>query len=747
MRKLLSCLFVGLLSCLAMGQELTLRFQDITLDPSNFTSGQCVQIGAYIENTGATTYDLNALTLRVMISDPQNLIAGSGVDENMIHSQFMQETTVSPGLASPFSGFATAGITADALDACNGGFNPVTEATQGSDPAEFAARTGTAPFLNAYNNNGGGDQGIVVTAGSGMVTMNPGDVLLIMVLQVPIVDSPGNGKITVTYNVGDVDITGARAPLAYTLPAGYEGEILVFDTADCTDAGNFVVATDNTNNANTVSTSGGSTASLGIDYLNPTAPSVDLDVNYEANVSMIQVVGNDGYDSGQVAVDGTSPDTFTVSPTNQDTEYTITYFVPDVARGGDVPGTPCTVDVSMNATSCTLNWTNNGIGGANSVLTLTLTNAEPSGGVWAEIDVPDGATGLADPIQVVDGMITGNDGTNTITFEVINQSIPDGSWAGNYSVSGNQNFAGTAGTGCSDSLGFVCPTNNATLAGQGTIGGTVTVNLTGDDALDWDITYNGVTTNVPGDTATFDVTPITGNATTITVVANGVGPDAQPCSDTVVLPIDYVAPSCTSATQNPDSTVTPVDVGTVITLTLVTEGATSASINGTPMTPTAGTPGTDNQITWEATYTAVADEVVTADIENPDGEGDSGAGVACQWTIDINCIEPTLVSVGEVGRTGVTVSGTDGCTYTVTVVDFDGNVVDQFNVTVGAGGLGTDNTWTILPDVYLYVGQLGQTVTSGPFLLSVPTLGEWAMIAFIGLLMIAGLGVMRRRGL
>jgi hypothetical protein len=274
------------------------------------------------------------------------------------------------------------------------------------------------------------------------------------------------------------------------------------------------------------------------------------------------------------------------------------------------------------------------------------------------------------------------------------------------------------------------------------IGGMVTIPLSGTNVVDWDITYNGVTTNIPGASTMFTVTPLVGTATNVTITANGFGPGGTPCDAPVNCTIDFATPTCDSTTQNPDSTLTPVDVGTVITLTLVTTGAVSATINAVPMTPTIGTPGTSPTVTWEATHVAVADTTITAVITNPNGET-----VNCTWTIDINCEVPQIVFIAPFGQQGITISGTPGCTYTVSVSQ-NGVLIDDFDILVGANGQGSDPTFVVPADVCIAVGQLGQIIVSPGCdggIRTVPTMGEWALIAFAFLLMAAGVYTIRRR--
>ena len=163
------------------------------------------------------------------------------------------------------------------------------------------------------------------------------------------------------------------------------------------------------------------------------------------------------------------------------------------------------------------------------------------------------------------------------------------------------------------------------------IGSPAIIPLAGDmDTVDFDVIYNGVTVSgLPAGNFT-TVSNVVGNASTVVTRANGFDIMGNPVFDEVVCTLDYnvPAPVCT---QDPDSTVTPVDVGTVITLTSTTTNTVSATADGVPMTLVSGTPNTDFSTVWEATHVAVVDTVIDAQSLNPDG--DMGG---CSWTIDVN---------------------------------------------------------------------------------------------------------------
>lgn len=290
----------------------------------------------------------------------------------------------------------------------------------------------------------------------------------------------------------------------------------------------------------------------------------------------------------------------------------------------------------------------------------------------------------------------------------------------------------------SDSVTGGSPINTTDCAAIGTvdIGGDAVINLAGTDVVDFTVVYNGTTfDNLPaGD---FTLPNLNGNATTVLIQANGSG-----TSDDITCTLDFATPSCV-ATQDPDTTVTPVDIGTVVTLTLVTTGAMSATVDGVPMTLVSGTVGTNETLTFEATTTVVANATLEATITNPDGETST-----CTWDIFANCEEPSLVSVAPIGETGIVISGSFGCTYSVFLTNQrTGNETD-YDVEItslrGAGlGTGTLNV-VVPPDTNICVGFQGAP-NPGCNFTTVPTLGTWGLILFMVLMIAAAIHVQRKQ--
>lgn len=276
---------------------------------------------------------------------------------------------------------------------------------------------------------------------------------------------------------------------------------------------------------------------------------------------------------------------------------------------------------------------------------------------------------------------------------------------------------------------------------EANIGGSVDINLTGQDVDDYTVIYDDTTySGLPA--GVFSLPNIVGDVSNVTINANGMD-NGNPAADSIACTLNFAAATCV-ASQSPDSTVTPVDVGTVITLSLETTNASTATVNGIAMTPSAD-PDTNNMVTFTASYVALEDEVVTAMVTNPDGET-----TTCTWTIDVNCIPPSLTDVAPVGQLGVEISGSLGCTYSVFLLDLRSGTETVYDVTVDTSdgqGFGTGILQIVVPpDTEITVGFTGQPNPGGGFI-TVPTLGFWGLIVFIAVLLAVALGMQRKRRL
>jgi len=178
------------------------------------------------------------------------------------------------------------------------------------------------------------------------------------------------------------------------------------------------------------------------------------------------------------------------------------------------------------------------------------------------------------------------------------------------------------------------PTNttNCALMTQADIDGSTDIPLSGDSVADFTVIYNGTTyDNLPA--GVFSLPSIVGDVQDVTIRANGTI-NGMPGFDETSCDIPYNLPTC-SASQDPDTTVSPVDVGTVLTLTLNSTNAISTTVDSVPMTPDAD-PDSNFAVQWSASHTATVDTVLTSESTSPDGNT-----VQCSWTIDVNNAPPS----------------------------------------------------------------------------------------------------------
>ena len=218
---------------------------------------------------------------------------------------------------------------------------------------------------------------------------------------------------------------------------------------------------------------------------------------------------------------------------------------------------------------------------------------------------------------------------------------------GTYSVSGDAPDGFNGGAPVNQT---VCAAINAV-----DIGGVATIDLAGNpDVIDFTVIYNGTTyDNLPA--GAFGLPNIVGNVTNITTRANGLD-SGNPVFDEIVCDIDYNPPTSV-CTQDPDSTINPVDNGTVITIFLDSTNAVSATVNGGGMTPDVD-PNNNLNVEWSATHTAVMGTTLNGVATNPDGETSS-----CTWPIEI--IVPVITVAPTAGLVTTEAGGSD--TFTISV--------------------------------------------------------------------------------
>ncbi|MCB1053162.1 MAG: IPTL-CTERM sorting domain-containing protein, partial [Acidobacteria bacterium] len=188
--------------------------------------------------------------------------------------------------------------------------------------------------------------------------------------------------------------------------------------------------------------------------------------------------------------------------------------------------------------------------------------------------------------------------------------------------------------------------------------------------------------------------------------------------------------------------------------TLDTQNAISATISAVPMTPDVN-PNDNFNVSWSATHVATAPTVLTATVTNPDGETST-----CTWTIEVNCAA-SIVSVGSAGSIGtVTIEGIGSVTYDIYYADscangagdsLPGDAIFAGQITLVGAGIVTGSGpagHAIVADTCYYVTCDGSNIILDRFAYrTVPTLGEWGLIAFSLLLVGAGVVLMRKRRL
>lgn len=745
---------IGAVSSFA--QTVTFRAEELVVSPSVVTTTKCVQVGLYMTYEGPASSDWSQVTSTLDYTAPAGFLAGDPIINISKFANPGAAAITNPGtVLTNGKGVATSCAVGDII---NG-------ATLGGSAVNFHNGSGTSLTSELVNTGTGRVTLSALNFSGTMYSLTPGTEVLYAVLEFPLAANQGTGQIDIEFTPnGTVADGNIISDGVTTLNAVTDnGFVQVFDTVDCGDANNFVSVTD-TVGSNSVSTQNNANQTIAIDYraadFGGVGGELQFDLTFGAGVVSYQITGDDGYDSGVTMVTSPGTDMVTIntqgdnspSTSNSSTVYSITYFVLGLDGVTPVAGTPCAVTVNWNPASCTLTWVNNGIGGANSTLTMTLTNGIPTSGNYASIDVPNGANGLADPILITSGSTVASTSGGTVTFTVIDQSIPDATWAGTYTASGLASGNGPKSNTCSDTIGFVCPTDVATLSSVNpnvNIGGSATVNLgSNGDTQSYDITYNGVTTNVPATDTTFVVNNIVGNITSVTVTANGVGPDGNPCSDSADFDLVYSAASCDTLTQTPDSSVNPVSVGTVVTLEVTTTNATNVFIDGVPMTPSVD-PNTNASVTWTATSTATMDVDLTVSVETP---GSTPSTANCgTFEIRIDCMVTSIAIFGDT----LILTGTPDCEFDVycagpnASLPVVGNNIGPDAVFIGTfttGPNGEVNTGVVVQPDSVYAATVqGSSSVGAVTPRSVPTLGEWGLIAFITLLLGSAMFFMRRQ--
>lgn len=724
------------------GGQIELRIGDVTVSPASLTSGGCIQVPIMINDPSMNNRDLRDVTFTVTLDDPSNVISG-GISTNLVVANGFVGTgagTGVTGLTNPGTNLANSNGTS--TPNCAAVFNRVTE---GSGAAiNFAASVNALASWSINNNQGGvgRKQGFLVDlVGNntlGGIAQNTD--VLIAVLEIPIISNPGQAQITVTatpvatvaggntytYDTGVRDAEGNRVQVSedFTLPAS-AALVNIFDAVDCSGA-----STTPTNPTWADPQDGGIGGALTFNF-----PGTAL-------ADRVHLTSSDGLDVTIPSAGATT--TYSIDTANDTSPsaganrtYTATYEVEFPPKSDIyISGAACNLSPSFAAATASPVWDAVPVIGQATNMDITLVNARYASARYAVLTGPNGVNvNLTAP--------TSGAGTNTLVF---NNALAIGSVSnvhvGTYTVSG----VNAAGTAFSANLVLTLePPVNQTVCANITaanIEGSVTIPLAGNDGtVDFTVIYDGTTyDDLPE--GNFVLNNIVGDVTSVTIRANGFDSDGDPVFDEDTCDINYNLPTC-AASQDPKGTV---DVGTVINLSLATTNASTVTLEGVAMTANVD-PDDNFNVTWTAQHTAIADRILTATVTNPDGET-----TTCTYTIDINCIDPEIVSVAPVGQNGITIYGTFGCEYTVRVIQHNTGVTTDYTVeidtltdaqlNVGTGFLNI----TVPADAWIEIGQLGlPTVTD--MIPTVPTLGEWGLIAFVLLLMATGMVLLRNRKL
>lgn len=723
---------------ISIGDRIELKLGSVTVAPSSLGSGGCIQV-PILMNDPVNMRDMRDLTFTFAISDPSNVISG-GIGANMLVANAFAPTGAGSGVAGIRNpGVDLANSNGTSTPSCGAVFN---QATEGQGPAiDFPPNVNT--FANWFINNNGGGVGnkvgfIIDAVGNGSIgsTVANQDTLL-AILEIPIISNPGNAQIVIspvmapdansyTYNsVPKRKGGGVQVSEDFILPQ--PALVNIFDVVDCSGA-----SVTPTNPTWSDPQDGGIGGALSFTF-----PGTAL-------ADQIHITSSDGLDVTIPSAGATT--TYAIDTTNDGSPsaganrtYSVVYEVEfPPASGTYVGGVPCNLSPTWAPASANMVWDPVPVAGQPTTLDATLFNAVYASARYANLTGPNAVNlSLVAP--------SSGDGTNTLVFNnLLSIASVSGSDVGTYTLSG----VGPDGNPFTANLVLVLEPPqiifNCSSITPVQIGGMASIPLAGNDGVvDFTVIYNGTTyDNLPS--GNFDLPNIVGNSSSVTLRANGFDAMGNPIFDEVVCDLDYVAPTC-FATQDPTG---PVDVGTVVTLSLATTNAVSATINGVPMTPDVD-PNTNFNVTWTATHVAVAPATVTAIATNPDGETSS-----CSWDIEVNC-DAGFVSLAQPGQAGICIAGIGGVSYDVYSSDtcsvgngspLPADAQLAGTIFISTTGVTTCAPIVVLPDSCYYLACEGTTIILDAYgYRTVPTLKSLGLVVFMGLLMATGLLLKRRQ--
>jgi len=761
-------LIASLMGCLAFAQSLSYRTEVFSVAPegANYTA----QVGVFVNNTSGA--DIDALAINAIID--YNVPGPATLTGAPIYEGF-DGTTVPPtvtGLTDPAS--ATTGEPNASLH------NSVT-ASMGAD-IPFLAQGPGALAVDGSGVAGNATSGTVsfTLAGTGQpilsVANNTEELFLIIAFSVTGDMSVGTIELDFDQSaptnnalIGDDGITLIPAGIAPQAPMN-DGLVTLFAPVDC--MGGDLTGED-------LNIAGAPTAgSLALSWTQPgvmggNGGELQLNISDPMGIDRIGI----DYPGGTVNVTPAGGTTVTfltdgsgssgvMSPLASDASsmYTVFYEVEFPPMSGTfVRGAGCSFTATWAAASATIVSVPSPVTfGAAFDIDVTCTNCEDQGGFFGvlsstAVNLPGTVNAVA-PTSVAQNVLTfdniyqqvgaaGNDDTGGYTFD---------QWAEPQGTPGSVDL----------SIFFQCPTNNTNCGAFPLVDigdDPVTLPIAADFAADIDVTYNGVTTNYPGGTTMADIGPIVGDVQDVTVTANGFDNMGQPCDDEVICDLDFNPPTCMNPTQNPDSTVTAVDPGTMIALGLSTTNAVDVELfiggmsigNMTPMTD----PLVNYAVDWTFNYTASAPLTIDATVTNPDGET-----TTCSWVIDVNCAAIITGVSGTPSNLLVEIEGVGdvvGIDYNIWAAPCGGAIDDPVPAgavnlgvitlvdPVGGGFVAGNGVFTnVPPDSCIYVtcaSDLTDTTLDVFVIRVVPTLGQWGLVIFATLLMAAGVFFMRRK--
>lgn len=749
-KVLITVLTTFVMSAALFGQSISFRAEQLTVPPSDIPADNCVQVGIFmeVENGGAIADDATWESIGVKVNYALSgglTLANDPVAEisdflGTLNAGYPEIGIADPG--NPISGSPCAGA------------DVVNSATLGGLAANYLGNEGSSDGALGFpteNVNTITQQITLARVHTATIFETDGATEYLVGMISFQVDGPAGlgGVIDITFEPGagqnfiQSSSFGALDADGNTT----DGYVVVFETLDCTGA----TALDNIG--------GDSGANIGLDYIDPNAGGVGGDITltmpHAVDPDEILISPNDGsgditLTGGQIGTGSSTLDLDTTADGTPVTTGSVTYTISYGANnplGGISFGEPCTVTVTWNAPVCTAVFDTTPVAGSDTNLDVTLENAYWDGTRYGYVTLPDASTvDLSVPSSTVGNVLTFDD-----AVAIVGIGVSD---TGTYTVTVNGPASQT--NTCSDDLFLECPTNNTTCPAA-TVQieeNPVTIPLSGSNVADWDIIYDGVTTNYPGDTVSVDIGPIVGDATSVTITANGFSPTGDPCDDEVVCPLDFEAPTCDVA-LDPPTPVDGYDVGTVVELQLTTTNGIDAvvDISGSPMAMTPDNVAVDNyNNVWRYSYTVGFPTTLVATVTGPDGDT-----TTCDFVIDVACNVTAIYTAppGTVG--GVTIEGigsVSGLMYdvyyssdplvvgdTVPAGAIFAGQIPVYDNGIGVGPAGH----AVQPDAYYAAccegSDLMLAVTG---IRTVPTLGQWGLGIFALLLVGAGLFFLRR---